>query len=267
MITNNDCYALVTGSSTGIGRAMAKELAARKYNLILHSLPGQDLPLLCSEIERDYGVIVHYHETDLTAESGPLSLFEFVKNKQCRLTILVNNAGIGFEGPIENYSVTDIDTMILLNIRALTLLTHYFTPELKACKKSYIMFLSSFGCYLPTAYKSIYLATKSYIYFFARALESEFKGSAIRTCVMVPSAVATNKFTLDRIRRGGWIAQKSALSPEEVAMTGIRGMFRDRRVIMPGFLTNIYFSLGMLVPVGVVMMVTRKIFRNYKYSG
>ncbi len=264
---NNDCYALVTGSSTGIGRAMAKELAIRKYNLILHSLPGQDLPSLCSEIEKDFGVKVHYHEGDLTTESGPLSLFEFVKSKQCRLTILVNNAGIGFEGPIENYSTTDIDTMILLNIRALTLITHYFTPELKECKKSYIMFLSSFGCYLPTAYKSIYLATKSYIYYFARALESEFSGSSVRTCVMVPSAVATNKYTLDRIRRGGWIAQKSALSPEEVAKTGIRGMFSGKKVIMPGFFTNVYFRLGMFVPVGIAMMVTRKIFRNYKYSG
>jgi short-subunit dehydrogenase len=263
-MTNDNLYALVTGASTGIGRAIAKELASRKYNLILNSLPGQGLSLLCGEIEKDYGVKVICHEVDLTTETGPLSLFEFVSKSQISISVLVNNAGIGFEGPIEEYFTADIDTMIFLNIRALTLLTHYFTPGLKKCRKSYILFLSSFGCYLPTAYRSIYLATKSYIYYFARALESEFAGSPIRTCVMVPSAVSTNRFTLDRIRRGGWISQKSALSPEEVALTGIRGMFRGKKVIMPGVLTNIYFALGSFVPVGIAVMITRKIFRNYK---
>lgn len=257
-------FALVTGSSTGIGRAMAKELARRNYNLILNSLPGQDLPLLCSEIEKVFNVKAICHESDITAENGPLELFEFVISKQCPVSVLVNNAGIGFEGPIEEYSPKDIDYMILLNIRALTHLTHFFTPYLKSCKKSYILFMSSFGTYLPTAYKSIYLATKSYIYYFARALDSEFTGSPVSTCVIVPSAVATNKNTLDRIRRGGWFARRSTLTPEEVAVKSIKGMFRGKKVIIPGIFTNLVFASAMVIPEGIIMTVTRKIFRNYK---
>ncbi len=260
----NNLYALVTGASTGIGKAIARDLAIRKYNLILNSLPGQDLPALSRELSSVYGIKVQCHEVDLTTENGPRELYESVHCSDCTISVLVNNAGIGFEGPIESYKASEIDMMILLNIRALTHLTHYFTPQLKECRKSWILFLSSFGSYLPTAYKSVYLATKSYIYYFARALESEFAGSSVRTCVMVPSAVATNRNTLDRIRRGGWMARRSVISPEEAAKTGIKGMFRGDKVVMPGFLTRIYFATGMLVPTGITLMVTRNIFRKYK---
>lgn len=257
-------YAVVTGSGTGIGRAIARDLASRKYNLILHSLPGEGLSDLCRDIQNEHNVIVHSFESDLTAEKGPEEFFEFAKSRGCNVSMLVNNAGIGYEGPVEEYSTKDIDRMILLNIRALTHLTHFFMPELKSSEKSYILFMSSFGCYLPTAYRSIYLATKTYIYYFARSLESELKGTSVSTCVMVPSAVMTNVNTLDRIRRGGWFSQKSALMPEEVAVSGIKGMLRGKKVIMPGFLTNLFFAVGMFLPAGIMMMITRNIFRKYK---
>jgi short-subunit dehydrogenase len=257
-------FALVTGSSIGIGRAIARELASRKYNLILHALPGQGLPELCEELESIYKIQTYHCEFDLTTVNGPQLLFEFVKSKNCSLNILVNNAGIGFEGPIENYDVKDIDYMILLNIRALTHLTHYFVPELKTHLKSYIFFTGSYGCYLPSAYKSIYLASKSYIYYFSRALDTEMKGTPVHTCIIVPSAVRTNKIVLDRIRRNGWFSRKTSLSPEEVARIGIKGMFRGRRVIIPGTFSNLLFVIGLFVPEGVLLMLTRKIFSNYK---
>jgi short-subunit dehydrogenase len=257
-------FAVVTGSGTGIGKAIARELAFRKYNLILHSLPGEGLTDLCRVLENEQKIIVHSFESDLTTEKGPEEFFEFAKSKGCAVSMLVNNAGIGYEGPIEEYSPRDIDKMILLNIRALTHLTHFFMPELKAQKESYILFMSSFGSYLPTAYRSIYLATKTYIYYFARSLESELKGTTVRTCVIVPSAVRTNINTLDRIRRGGWFSQSSALMPEEVAVKGITLMLRGKKVIMPGFLTNLFFAAGMFIPAGIMMMITRNIFRKYK---
>ncbi len=259
-------FALVTGASSGIGRAIARELASRNHNLILHSLPDQGLSEYCVDLENNYKIRALHYEVDLTDEIGPQLLFEFVKSMQCRLNILVNNAGIGFEGPIESYSKKQIDYMILLNIRALTLMTFYFTPELKTHKESYLLNISSFGCYVPTAYKSIYLASKSYIYYFTRALESELNGTSLHTCVIVPSAVRTNKIVLDRIGRNGWFSRKSALYPEEVARIGIEGMLRGKKVIVPGILTNLFFSFGMLVPEGIILWLTRRIFRNYKQT-
>jgi short-subunit dehydrogenase len=260
----NDSFAVVTGASTGIGRAIAGELASRRHNLVLNSLPGQGLEDLCRKLESDFGVVAYCAEGDLTAEEGPETLYDFVRQKKLNVDILVNNAGIGYEGPVEGYSRKQIDNMLMLNVRAVTMLTMLFTPGLKTNGRSYILNLSSFGCYLPTAYKSIYLATKSYIFYFTRAIESELKGSTVRTCVAVPSAVMTNVNTRDRIERNGWISKKSALEPEEVASVVIRGMFKGKKVILPGKLSGLFFGLGLIIPEGIMMWMTRRLFRNYR---
>lgn len=262
----NNTYAVVTGASLGIGRSIAKELAARGHNLILSSLPGQGLPELCHEIESTNKIRIHVFpfECDLTSENGPESLFEFVQNNRLRVNILVNNAGIGYEGPVEGYTINQIDHMILLNVRAMTQLTVFFTSELKTHVPSYILNISSFGAYTPTAYKSIYLATKSYVFYFTRALESEFAGSTVRTCVAVPSAVRTNKNTLGRIERNGWFSQKSALNPKEVAAEIITGMFKGKNVIVPGKLSKLFFGIALFVPEGIILRLTRQIFKNYR---
>jgi uncharacterized protein len=264
MGSENSTYAVITGASSGIGMAIAKEIAFRKHNLVLHSLPDQGLPGFCAELESLNKIHALSYEGDLTSENGPENLFEFVKNNSLRVNILVNNAGIGFEGPIESYSKKQIDNMILLNIRAVTLLTSFFTPELKTHSESYIMNISSFGAYLPTAYKSVYLASKSYLYFFTRALESELAGSAPNTCVVVPASVRTNKIVLDRIKRNGWFSRKLALSPEEVAAIVVTGMFKGRKVIIPGKLSTLFFRVGLFVPEGILMWLTRRILANNK---
>lgn len=264
MELGNNTFAVVTGASLGIGRSIAKELAARGHNLILSSLPGQDLPDLCHEIESANEILAFPFECDLTSENGPESLCEFVQNKKLEVNILVNNAGIGYEGPVEDYTRNQIDHMILLNVRAMTQLTVFFTAELKTHDRSYILNISSFGAYTPTAYKSIYLATKSYIFYFTRALESEFTGTSVKTCVAVPSAVRTNKITMGRIERNGWFSQKSALNPEEVAAEIISGMFNGKNVIVPGKLSKLFFNVALFVPEGIILRLTRKIFKNYR---
>ena len=266
MERGNNTFAVVTGASLGIGRSIAKELAERGHNLILSSLPGQSLSVLCQEIESANNIRAFSFECDLTSENGPESLCEFVQNKKLKVNILVNNAGIGYEGPVEDYTRNQIDHMILLNVRAMTQLTVFFTAELKTHDRSYILNISSFGAYTPTAYKSIYLATKSYIFYFTRALESEFTGTSVKTCVAVPSAVRTNKNTMGRIERNGWFSQKSALNPEEVAAEIISGMFNGKNVIVPGKLSKLFFNVALFVPEGIILRLTRKIFKNYRHG-
>lgn len=137
----NDSFAVVTGASTGIGRAIAGELASRRHNLVLNSLPGQGLADLCRKLESDFGIIAYCAEGDLTAEEGPETLFDFVQQKKLNVDILVNNAGIGYEGPVEGYTKKQIDNMLMLNVRAVTMLTMLFIPGLK--KKCQILYPQS----------------------------------------------------------------------------------------------------------------------------
>ena len=223
------------------------------------------MPDFCRELESEYKIGLYCAEGDLTEDNGPGVFVQFAKSNRLRVNILVNNAGIGYEGPVEGYTKKQIDHMILLNVRAVDhAYCTYLLPELKTHKRSYILNLSSFGGYLPTAYKSIYLATKSYIFYFTRALESELKGTSVRTCIAVPSAVRTNINTCDRIERNGWFSKTSALNPEEVAAKVINGMFKGKKVILPGKLSGLFFSLALFIPEGMMMWLTRRIFRNYR---
>lgn len=257
----NEFYTLLTGASRGLGRALSEEMASRGHNLILTSLPGEGLESLSIRLENRYNIKAHFFETDLATDEGPENLFRAVENKGLKVNILINNAGTGIEGPLESYSTREIDTILFLNIRALTLLTYFFTPVLKKTP-SFILNISSFGCYVPTAYKSVYLASKSYIYFFTRALESEFKGTNVKTCMLIPSAVRTNEKVLKRIAAAGWTSKATMLEPEEVASIGIRGMFKGRKAIIPGRLSNLIFSIGLFLPEGLIMAITRNIFRR-----
>lgn len=261
---NNEYFTLITGASRGIGKAIAGEMALRGHNLALHSLPGEQLEKIAEELEKAHGITVKIFEIDLTETDGPMRLYNEFIDRGLKINILINNAGIGMEGPLESFSRQDIDNMIFLNVRALTLLTSFFTPELKKTR-SFILNISSFGCYIATPYKSVYLASKTYIYYFTRALEAEFKGTSVKTCVFVPGGVRTSRKVLNRIEQAGWMSKRTSLSPEEVACKGIKAMFRGKNVWMPGRLTRFIFSMCLFVPEGIILAITRNIFRR-EYS-
>lgn len=258
---NKEFYTLITGASKGIGRAIALEMASRGHNLILNSLPGEDLRNMSLEITTNYKVAVEIFEIDLTDTDGPIKLFHEVTGAGLNVNILVNNAGIGIEGPLERYTKADIDNIIFLNIRALTLLTTLFIPELKKTD-SYILNISSLGSFVAMPYKSVYLASKSYIFYFTRALEAELKGTRVKTCILAPGGVRTNESVLNRIRQAGWLSEKSSISPEEVASKGIRAMFKGRRVVVPGRFSRFIFSVSYVMPEGLILAITRNIFRR-----
>lgn len=257
----NEFYTLITGSSLGIGRAIATEMASRGHNLILHSLPGEHLDFLSETLVSEYGVTVKIFEIDLTETEGPMKLFSEVEKSGLKVNILINNAGIGIEGPLESYSKEDIDNIIFLNIRALTLITTLFIPSLKKTD-SYILNISSLGSYIATPYKSVYLASKSYIFYFTRALEAELKGTSVKTCIFVPGGVRTNKNVLERMKKAGWMSERTSISPEEVASKGIRAMFSGKRVVVPGRLSRLIFSISLFIPEGIILAITRSIFRR-----
>jgi short-subunit dehydrogenase len=258
---NNDFYTLITGASRGIGKAIASEMASRGHNLILHSLPGEHLENFSSHLMENHNVRIRYFEIDLTENDGPFRLFSSVKAEDLNINILVNNAGIGIEGPTESCSHQDIDYIISLNVRALTLLTTLFIPDLKKTS-SYILNISSLGSFIPTPYKSVYLASKTYIFYFTRALEAELKGTSVKTCIFAPGGVRTNKKVLERIERAGWIGKSSSISPEEVARHGLKAMFKGRRVVIPGKLSSLIFTMGLFVPEGIILAITRKLFKR-----
>jgi short-subunit dehydrogenase len=254
-------YALITGVSAGIGKEIAIECAKRNYNLYLISLPDTGLEDFGSKIEENYKVHVYTLCIDLTLKKAPLKVYHYALKHNIDVQILVNNAGVGFDGKLESLSVNLIDKMILLNVRASTLLTFLFLPGMKKIEKAYILNISSFGALTPVPYKCIYAATKSYLMYMTNAINFELKGTNINVLSVHPSGVSSER-ALENIRQLSFFARISTLKPEEVAKISIKNLLAGKKFIVPGRVTKFYYFLGLFLPYFIVLPLVAQVFRK-----
>ncbi|MEZ4883789.1 MAG: SDR family NAD(P)-dependent oxidoreductase [Chitinophagales bacterium] len=261
---NTKPYALLTGSSMGIGRSMAHHLAKLGHHLILVALPDQSLENLAKELEQTYQIKAISYGIDLTKEDSPKKLFNFCIDNKLDVNILINNAGFGLGGLFENIDLDRYNSMMSLNTRTIIGLTHYFLPELKKHKQSYILNTSSMEAMLPLPYKSVYTATKGFIYSFSLALREELRPHNVSVSVLCPGSVLTNEDGLKRIKAMGWRAKMVVMMPDEVADIALQKMFDKKAVIIPGGINQTLSKIAKFMPTSMKMNILEKMFSSYK---
>lgn len=257
-------YSLITGASSGIGKAVAEELARRHRNLLLIALPDTGLDGLCKNLSLKFNIISRYFEIDLREHDASVRILSFVQLENLRINMLVNNIGIGHAGKIGDFTVEELNEMIMLNIYTTTQLTNLFLHELMSYPESYILNMGSFGAYVPTPFKSVYMASKAYIYYFSCGLSSELENSSVKVSVAMPGSVPSNKKMIERIRGDGIISRCMVLSPDEVAKYVVPRLFLGEKVIIPGWVTRTVYLLGLILPYGIVLHFMKNIFQGKK---
>lgn len=262
MSKNDPVYALVTGASAGLGRAIATELAIRHYDLILTSLPDTGLTELCSDLEVQYDIRALPFEADMTDMQTPSRLKAFTTEKGIKISVLVNNVGIGLNGSIGSYSDELIEKMVMLNIAAATCLTNTFISDLKSAVKGYLLNIGSVAGFLPFPYKSLYSATKAYLYHFSIAVREELHSSGVSVSVAMPGPMRTNERVRESIRTQGKKAKLTVIDPEPAARIILAGLFRGKAVIIPGIPYSGLFYISKILPNGLLQMLTRNIFNK-----
>lgn len=254
-----DYYTLISGASAGIGKAIAIECAKNGFNLFLVSLPDKELNNIVNEIERDYQVDVKWLGIDLTKRDSPQKVFDFARENKITVCNLVNNAGVGFEGEFEKLTPEVVDQMILLNVRASTMLTLFFLPEMKKLERAHILNVSSFASFVSLPNKSVYAASKTYILFFTRALNRELKNSGVLVTSIHPSGVSSERSKAG-IRRMSFLTRVTTLTPDQVARAAVKNMLNDKKLVVPGIATKFYYFLGYILPQGILLRIVGRIF-------
>ncbi|MBK8880057.1 MAG: SDR family NAD(P)-dependent oxidoreductase [Haliscomenobacter sp.] len=240
-------FTLITGASTGLGRAFAFDCAAKGMNLILAALPGENLDMLCQEITQTYGVQAVFYETDLTQEKSVEAFVAWVLENH-RVNFLINNAGIGGTRSIFHAPVSLVNAMVRLNVLATSLLTCSLLPELQSHPQSYILNVSSILALSPVANKTVYPASKAFVYFFSRGLYQELKGTNTHVSVILPGPIATNASVNSRIKKQGWMGRMMLLNPEEVARISMAQTLKKHPVIVPGMANKLNWLLMIIFP-------------------
>jgi uncharacterized protein len=244
----NSGYALITGASNGIGKALAEECGRRGMNLLLVSLPETGLPQVSDSIREQFGVNVRTFEADLTDREQIDHLHKYIESKNIRLNALINNAGIGYEGTFETLSPAFCEKIMLLNTQAVVLLTRMFIDNLRQSEKAYIMNVSSTSALTIVPFKTLYSASKAFIYSFTRGLRMELKGSPISVSVLCPGPVPTNPEVRNRIKSHGGVGALFTMEPEELAKIAINELLKGKSVIIPGIWNKVVLRVGGMLP-------------------
>jgi uncharacterized protein len=223
-------YAIITGASQGLGKALSIELAKRKFNLILVSLENQAINSLSKEIKEKYQVDVQYFETDLSILDNVITFTDWV-NGNYSISVLINNVGVGGSNKFTEVDAAYINHILQLNVVATSIITHQLLPNLQKNKRAYILNVSSMASLNPVGFKTVYPASKSYIDALSRCLYQELKGTNVSVSLVNPGPMKTNPEITKRIEMQGFWGKFISLDTEKVAKVCIDNLFKKIHLI------------------------------------
>lgn len=261
MIDTKPAYALITGASKGIGKAMAIALAKRKVNLLLVARSVAALSDLREEIQASYDIQIHSLSIDLSEPNAASELYQWVEEKQINISILINNAGFGLWGKFSELKLNEQLEMCQLNMNMITSLCHYFLPMLQKQKQAYIMNVCSTAAYQAVPTMAVYSATKAYVLSFTRALRFELKDSRVSVTCFSPGPVDTGFAARAGLDAFSKMAEKFNMKPDEVAEIALKGMFAKKSEIIPGFTNIISVYANRILPKAFIEKMAAGIYK------
>ncbi len=235
--------AVVTGAGSGIGRALAQQLAEAGSALALADVDEAGLLETAQSLEKK-GALVTTHVTDVADEEGVRSLAEEVSKRHGRVTLLINNAGVSLHGDFEEISLDDFRWLMNINFWGTVYGVKYFLPLLKREKRAHIVNLSSvFGIIAPAG-QCAYAASKFAVRGFTEALRHELGGSSVGVSCVHPGGIRTPIARRSRIGAGASASKReenierferlARTPPEKAAERILRGVERREPRILIG---------------------------------
>jgi hypothetical protein len=190
MNTQSQGTALITGASTGIGAVYADRLATRGYDLILVARNRQRLDTLARRLSGETGRTIQTVVADLSTAGGVRRIEDILRSDP-RISLLVNNAGLGSVAPLVEAEVEKMDDMIRVNVNALMRLTYAAVPGFVARGGGTVINIASVVAIAPELLNGVYGGTKAFVLAFTRSLDHELRDKNIRVQAVLPGATAT----------------------------------------------------------------------------
>ncbi|SPO46153.1 related to short-chain dehydrogenase/reductase [Moesziomyces antarcticus] len=273
MTTTSDSHrpwAIITGASEGLGKEFALQLAQRKtHNVILAARSVNKLESVAKTVSEQ--VQCKVIPIDLSVAGAAEELDQ--KTRELDVALLINNAGVAFGGPFEDMEYKDVQSLVAINIVALTELFHIFLQRIKLQHKKLgeqqkqsnhalagIINISSMSGFMPIPSMALYAASKAFVLSLTESVYAEQRNEAsdLRIVVSCPGATKTEIWT-----KGG-AHEKSVIVPmgtkEHVCATTLAALdARDKSVIVPGYFNNLSVASLRLAPRSLVRFLSRRL--------
>ena len=262
-MASSDCWrgkwALVTGASSGIGSALAEELASGGAHLVLTARRRQRLTQLRKRLRTAHSVQVEVVAADLDQPDAPEKIFAFTSERGIIVDLLVNNAGVGSYG---EFCASDLPRelgIVQVNCSAVVHLTHLYLPGMVERRSGDILIVASTGAYQGVPYMATYAASKAFDLLFAEALAEEVKRYGVRVCALCPGP------TVSEFQKVAGVPEQMAAGMEEradqVARIGLRALAAGEHSVISGFTNWLGVEVQRIAPRRFVTYAAERLFR------
>ncbi len=225
--------ALITGASSGIGAALARQFASNDFDLVITARRESSLDELKHSIQSENAsnTNIDVIKCDLAKTGGATQLVSLVEERGLEIDVLVNNAGIAITGQFQKLDPEEIDNLLLLNIMALTQLTHHYLTGMIARGTGRILNVASVAAFQPVPSMSVYAASKAFVLSMTESLSEELKGTGVSATALCPGLTRTEMVE---------DLQATAIPPflmsssEDVAKEGFDALMAREAIRIPG---------------------------------
>lgn len=244
-------WALITGASSGIGRALADEFAVRRFDLVL---TGRDQPALeaaAQSCREKCQVEVVVHTADLSDDAAVSDLLTAISDRPIEL--LVNNAGFGIKGDFAETDINNELQMVEVQVTAMLRLTKAVLPAMVKRGKGRILNIASVYSVASVPRQSVYSACKAFLLSFSTTLSEELRGTGVTVTVCLPGVTRTE------FRRRAGITDRGAsgMTPESVAQRAAAATMRGRHIVTPGGQNRLFVFAARHLPARATSRLVR----------
>lgn len=250
-MSTSEKWAIITGASAGIGKALAFEFAKGGFNLFLTARNIESLAVVADNCRQKFNIKIEIFSADLSELNSTDKLIKAISNK--KFEILINNAGSGLKGDFAETNIDDELAMLNVQLAAMLKLTKAVLPKMIEAKSGKILNVASVYSFAPVPMQSVYSASKAFMLSFSTALQNEVQDSGITVTVLCPGVTQTEF----RTRAGITDKTNSGMTAENVAEIAFTETMRGKHIVITGFQNKVFVMLAKHFPAGLFTHIVR----------
>ena len=244
--------ALVTGASSGIGHAIAMELAGRGCTPILVARRRDRLETLAEEIREEHDLAAEVRTLDLLDEVAVRELEQELETRE-DLDLLVNNAGLGMNGRFLDAEPERLQRVVTLDLETPLRLARAAARAMVRRGGGAILDVCSIASFVPTPHHAVYSATKAAYLLQSEAMGAELRDHGVAVTALCPGVTDTEFFEAGDYAMGSVVYKMKRMPARSVARAALRGLEKGRARVIPGLRNRMLLRMTKLLPQGFVI--------------
>lgn len=243
----NGQIALITGATSGIGKAYAACFAGMGYDLMVTGRRMDKLEQLCAELSAAYGIHAEAIKAELSEEADMGRLLEEITHRD-NIAILVNNAGFGSGVEFSRNNLEEHLKMLDVHVRASVRLVYAVLPQMIGRREGVIINISSLGAYMPAPGSTMYSATKLFLASFTESLHMEVRRYGIKTRCICPGFTHTEFHERRKEGKVNKAGKFMWMEAEDVVNMTIKSLKRNKIIVVPGIINRLLIAITGIMP-------------------